>query len=82
MATEEDLRESALGLSEAMIRGGGYIDEANRDRDLARVRAEKIELAQKSRDNAVAISHQIASLEELRKTYNLQADRLFREAGF
>lgn len=81
MMTDEDLRESAIGLSEAMIRGGGYIDEANRERDLERVRLEKIQLASRARDNAVAIGTQIALLEERRAEYNRQADRLYREAG-
>jgi hypothetical protein len=79
--TDEDIRESALGFSEAVARGGGYIDESNRSRDLARIRVEKIALAQKARENAVAIGTQIALLEERRDQYNRQADRLFRETS-
>lgn len=44
-------------------------------------RAEKIVLASQARENAVAIAHQIAILQERRDRYNREADRLYREAG-
>lgn len=81
MTTDEDLRERTLALSEGIIRGSGYIDEANRTKDMARLRAEKLDLAHKARENAVACGTSIALLEERRDNYNRQADRLFLEAN-
>jgi hypothetical protein len=52
-----------------------------RTTDVDMTRRQKIELAHKMRENAVACGTSIALLEERRDNYNREADRLFREAG-